>query len=422
MPALARGRQLLRRWWRRTLRRLRRARRATTQAVTPLGRFVAAVALAGLTAGIASGWIEGWFVAVLGALLLLLGLPFLAGARSYRAGLELSRANAVVGGNVEVGVIVENTSARPQLPSVAELPVGDALREVTVPLLGPRQTVELAVGVPALQRGVVAVGPLTVARRDPLGLLRRDLTWPDRHLLHVHPRTAMLPPGSAGLVRDLEGQSSRRLTDSDLSFHAVRDYVPGDAVRHIHWRSTAKTGSLMVRQFEESQTARVAVLFDARREEYGSDEEFELGVSVAASISVQAAREGRERFVASAWAPGRVRPSIDGLEELPSRSPHELLDAWAELDPAVEGLPIDALARNLADSGRALSIVALVTGSLPEAVRLRRAALAFPSDVHVLGIRCEVLAEPRIAWTSPVTLATVGELGDLPRLMTRRIR
>ena len=51
-----------------------------------------------------------------------------------------------------------------------------------------------------------------------------------------------------------------------------------------------------------------------KRQEYVSDDEFELGVSIAASISVQAVREGRERFVASAWAPGRARPSIDGLE------------------------------------------------------------------------------------------------------------
>ncbi|MFC6236187.1 DUF58 domain-containing protein, partial [Leucobacter soli] len=240
--------------------------------------------------------------------------------------------------------------------------------------------------------GVIRVGPLTLARQDPLGLLRREVTWRDRHLLHVHPPTAALPPHSAGLVRDLEGRPSRRLTEADLSFHAVREYAHGDALRHVHWKSTAKTGTLMVRQFEESQTARVAVLFDALREEYASDDEFELGVSVAASLSVQAVREGRERFVASAWAPGRIRPSIDGLEELPSRDPVELLDAWAELGSTEEGLPFEVLARSLADSGRPLSIVALITGSRPDMLRLRRASAAFPPDVQVLAVRCEWLA------------------------------
>ena len=414
-----RRRLMLRRWWRRTSRRVQRVWRTTTQAITPIGWFVIAVTIAGLVAGLAFGWIEGWFVAILGLLLLLIGLPFLLGSRSYRTGILLQRKNVVVGGEVHAVVHVENAAARPQLPAVAELPVGEALREITVPLLGPHHATELPVTVAASKRGVIQVGPLTVARRDPLGLLRREMTWRDKHLIHVHPKTALLPANSAGLVRDLEGQPSRRLTESDLSFHAVRDYMPGDAVRNIHWKSTAKTGSLMVRQFEESQTARVAVLFDARREEYASDDEFELGVSVAASLSVQAVREGRERFVVSAWAPGRVRPSVDGLEELPSRTPVELLDAWAELHQVLEALPFEALARNLSESGRPLSIVMIVTGSAPEVTRMRRAAVAFPPDVHVLGVRCEWLADPKAQWMDPLHLATVGALGDLPRLLTR---
>lgn len=417
---MERRRLLARRWWRRTRNRVRRAWRAATQAITPVGWFVIVVTVVGMIVGPVYGWIEGWFVAILGACVLLIALPFLAGARSYRTRIVLQRKNVVVGGEVHASVRVENSSSRPQLPAVAELPVGEALREITVPLLSAHQVIELPVTVAATKRGVIPVGPLTVARRDPLGLLRREMTWRDRHLVHVHPRTVALPPNSAGLVRDLEGQPSRRLTESDLSFHAVRDYMPGDAVRNIHWKSTAKTGSLMVRQFEESQTARVAVLFDARREEYASDDEFELAVSVAASLSVQAVREGRERFVVSAWTPGRMRPSVDGLEELPARTPVELLDAWAELHAVDDALPFESLARNLSHSGRSLSIVIVVTGSVPDPSRMRRAAVTFPPDVHVLGVRCEWLAEPKAQWMSPINLATVGALGDLPKLMARR--
>ncbi|XPP27582.1 MAG: DUF58 domain-containing protein [Leucobacter sp.] len=410
------------RWWRRTRRSLSRGWRVAAQAITPIGWFVIAVVLTGIVAGAALNWVEAWFVAVLGAILLLIGLPFLLGSRAYRIRLLLGRANVVAGGTVQLRIEVENTAARPQLPAVAELPIGDALRELTVPLLGPHHTTTLPLEVPANRRGVIRVGPITVARRDPLGLLRREVTWRDRHLLHVHPVTVQLPPNSAGLVRDLEGQASTRLTDSDLSFHAVREYMPGDAMRHIHWKSTAKTGAIMVRQYEESQTARVAVLFDARPEEYANDEEFELGVSVAASLSVQAVREGRERFVASAWTPGRMRPSIDGLEELPSRDPVQLLDSWAELESAVDGLPFERLARSLAESGRSLSIVVIVTGSVPELARVRRASIAFPPDVQVLAVRCELLAEPKLQRFDPLTHATVGALGDLPQLMLRGAR
>lgn len=417
--ALSRRRVRAKRWWRRTWRKLNRRFRTATRAITPLGGFVLAVALVGIVLGAAFGWIEAWFVAVLAALLLLIALPFLIGSRAYRTVLGVGRANVVAGGEVHLTVEVQNAVARPQLPAVIELPVGDALRELTVPMLGPHHGTVLPVTVPTQRRGVITVGPLTVARQDPLGLLRREMTWRDVHHVHVHPRTVLLPPNSAGLVRDLEGQSSRRLTDSDLSFHAVREYVPGDAMRHIHWKSTAKTGQLMVRQYEESQTARLAVLFDARREEYASDEEFELGVSIAASISVQAVREGRERFVASAWTPGKLRPNIDGLEELLSRDPVRMLDSWAELGYATEGLPIEVLARSLAHSTRDLSIVVLVTGSVPEVDRLRRAAISFPPDVHVLAMRADLLAEPAAQHIDSLTVATIGALGDLPQLMIR---
>lgn len=417
-----RRRVTVRRWWRRTRRRLVRAWRTTTQAVTPLGWFVAALTATGTVLGAGLSWIEAWFIAALGGLLLLTGLPFLIGSRAYRVSIELDRVSVVAGGEVRLSLRVENEGARPALPAVAELPVGEALREVTIPFIGPHSSAELPMTIPAPRRGLIQVGPLTIARRDPLGLLRREVTWHERHLVHVHPATAQLPPNSAGLVRDLEGAASRRLIDSDLSFYAVREYATGDAMRHVHWKSTAKTGTLMVRQYEESQTARVAVLFDARPEEYQNPDEFELAVSVAASLSVQAVREGRERFVASAWAPGRVRPSIDGLEELPSRDPQQLLNAWSELEPSPEGLPFEALASGLAHSRRPLSIVAIVTGSVPDATRIRRASVSFTPDVHVLAVRCELHAEPRAQRVDPLTMFTVGALGDLPQMMIRSAR
>ena len=422
LSAAERRRLAMRRWLRHTRLRTTRVVSESVEAITPLGWFVLAITILSIIAGATFAWIEAWFVAIVGATLLIVALPFLIGSRSYQVGIDLERANVVAGNDVHVSIRIHNDSARPALPAVAELPVGNALREITIPLIGPHHSVELPVAVPAYRRGVIRIGPLTIARRDPVGLVRREMTWPEKHLLHVHPVTATLPPNAAGLVRDLEGQASQRLTESDLSFHAIREYVHGDALRHVHWKSTAKTGTLMVRQYEESQTARVAVLFDARRDEYTDDDEFELGVSLAASIAVQAVREGRERYIASAWAPGRVRPSIDGLEELPSRNPAELLDAWAELEPAVDGALIERLARGLAESRRPLSIVAIVTGSRTTLDRIRRAAVSFTPDVHIVVIRAELHAEPKAQRMDPLTLLTAGAIGDLPGLMLRSVQ
>lgn len=412
---LGAGRRRARRWWRRNRRRMRR----TVETITPTGYFVLGAAILSLVLAATLGWIEAWFVAAVFGVMLLLGLPFLLGSRAYLIRIAVDRTRVTAGGRVRLGIEVENAGARPALPATAELPVGEALREIAIPFIGPHGETAIPVEIATTARGVIGVGPLKLARRDPLGLVRREITWRDRHLIHVHPRTVLLPPGSVGLVRDLEGASSRRLTDSDLSFHAVREYVHGDALRHVHWKSTAKTGTLMVRQYEESQTARAAILFDADRTSYSDDEEFELGVSAAASLGLLAVREGRERFIASQWAPGRIRPSIDGLEELPAQTPTQLLDAWAELEAAEDPLPIERLARHLAESRRPLSIVMLVTGSVPDPSRLRRAAAAFAEDVDVLVVRCERLADPAARLFDAGTMFTVGALDDLPQLMVR---
>nr|WP_237465296.1 DUF58 domain-containing protein [Leucobacter luti] len=205
-----------------------------------------------------------------------------------------------------------------------------------------------------------------------------------------------------------------------MSFHAVRDYAHGDSRRHIHWRSTAKTGTPMVRQYEESQTARSAILFDANLAEYVSEEAFELGVSVAASLALQAVREGRERFVGTQWVPGRERSPLDGLEELPARTPTQLLDAWSRVVATAEAAPLEVLSRGLAQSRRPLSLVALVTGTVPDAARLRRAAVLFPADVTVITVRCEPLADPGAHRGDASTVLTVGALTDLPQLMLRQ--
>ncbi|MBP6684299.1 MAG: DUF58 domain-containing protein [Leucobacter sp.] len=410
-----------RRWWRRTRNRVRSTASRATQTVTPAGWLALAATVLGAALGMSYGWVEAWFVALLFGLLLVIALPFLLGNRAYLVRISVDRLRVVAGSAVDVHVHIENSSRRPALPATAELPVGDALREVAVPFIPGRGTAELSVAVDAAKRGVIEVGPLTLARRDPLGLLRREVTWRDTHLVRVHPQTVALPPGSAGMVRDLEGAPSTRITDSDLSFHAVREYLPGDALRHVHWKSTAKSGTLMVRQYEESQTARAAVLFDSDFGSYASEAEFELGVSIAASVALQAVREGRERYIATAagWLPGRTRATSDGLAELPSRTVQHLLDAWAELNAVEEPPPIEWLARSLAESRRPLSVVTIVTGSGPELTRLRRAVATFPTDIAVAVVRCELFAEPAARLADGSAYFTAGAVGDLPQLQMR---
>ena len=410
-----------RRWWRRAKRRWGRLTRRVTGTITPAGWLALAATGGGITLGAVFGWVEAWFIGVVFGVLLLVALPFLIGNRAYLVRIAIDRLRVVAGTTLDVRIEVENAASQPALPATAELPVGDALRKIPVPFVPRGGTVEIPVEVAAATRGIITVGPLTLTRRDPLGLLRREVTWRDTHTVRVHPQTVALPPGSAGMVRDLEGAASARLTDADLSFHAVRDYLPGDALRHVHWKSSAKSGTLMVRQYEESQTARAAVLFDSDLASYADADEFELGVSAAASVALQAVREGRERFIATGagWSGDHRGAAPGGLAELPSHTSGQLLDAWAELVAPEEPVPLELLTRSLAESRRALSVVTVVTGSLPDVTRLRRAAASLPPGVAVALVRCESLADPSVRLADGAVYYTVGALGDLPQLQVR---
>ena len=72
----------------------------------------------------------------------------------------------------------------------------------------------------------------------------------------------------AGLLRDLEGVATDAISQSDLAFHALREYVPGDDLRHVHWRSSAKAmgsggeNQLLVRQYLDTRRSHATIVVD----------------------------------------------------------------------------------------------------------------------------------------------------------------
>ena len=218
--------------------------------------------------------------------------------------------------------------------------------------------------IPALARGIVAVGPATTVRSDPIGLLRREHAFADVHQLYVHPRTTALPSTSAGLIRDLEGSPTRRLVDSDMSFHAIREYTAGDSRRQIHWKSTAKTGRLMVRQYEESRRSRMAVVLAVAEAEYSDADEFELAVSCAASLGLRAVRDARDvAIVTGSEIPRVVRGRLRAITHLPASAPRPMLDSFSAVERLENTMPVAEVCRLTAESGDRLSIAFVLVGS-----------------------------------------------------------
>ena len=129
-------------------------------------------------------------------------------------------------------------------------------------------------------------------RGDPLGLIRWDEQWSGTTELLVLPRMVAVDSLGGGTIRDQEGTPSDEVSLSDLAFHALREYVPGDDLRHVHWRSSAKTDTLQVRQYHDTRRSHTTVVVDDDETSYADPEDFETAVSVAASVAARADRDG----------------------------------------------------------------------------------------------------------------------------------
>ncbi len=388
--------------------------------VRPAGALAVFAATVGLGAGLVFGWVEAIVAGVAALVLIVLSIPFLFQSRTYEVELALAHERIVAGSAVRATVTVRNAGRRVALPGRIDVPVGPGLVEFSVPLLRAgalsRQLLEL----PPQRRGIVRIGPATTVRSDPIGLLRRERAFDDAHDLYVHPRTVPVPSTSMGLIRDLDGSPTTRLVDADMSFHAIREYAPGDSRRQIHWKSTAKTGRLMVRQYEESRRSRMAVVLGLADSEYATDSEFELAVSAASSLAVRAVHDARDLdIVVGAEIPRVVRGRLRAIRHIPTVAPRAVLDGFSGVERLASTMTFAEVCRLVAEANERLSIAVMVAGSQVGIAKLRQAALAFPVDASVVAIVCDERAHPRTQVLGALSVVTVGTLDDLSGLLLR---
>jgi hypothetical protein len=205
-----------------------------------------------------------------------------------------------------------------------------------------------------------------------------------------------------------------------MSFHAIREYAAGDSRRHIHWKSTAKTGRLMVRQYEESRRSRMAVVLGVADHEYADGDEFELAVGAAASLGLSAVRDARDvAIVTGSEIPRVVRGRLRAIRHIPAASPRTMLDGFSGVELLESTMPVAEVCRLTAEADDRLSIAFVVVGSRVSLTRLQQAALAFPADTAVVAVICDERAHPRMQTLSALTVFTVGTLDDLSGLLLR---
>ena len=405
--------------------------RAVQGVVTPLGWAVVAGSIVALAVGYAWGWIEiiaiGWGL----ALLVAAASVWLIGRGASTIELMLPTPRVVVGEPAEARLIAANPGRRRFGGVQLEVPVGTRVVERVLPGLPRGGAFDGQFRIPTERRGIVTVGPARTVRADPIGLMRREIVWSQTVELHVHPRTVSIAALSTGFIRDLEGSPTRDLTASDIAFHALREYVPGDDRRFIHWKSSAKTGTFMVRQFEETRRSRLMVLLDLEPGAYADETEFELAVSAAASVGARAIRDARTvSFVVS----GRGRSSAaqgasvaqgtnaaqgSSMRELPTVSRDRLLDALCLVERDEQAVMLPDVARSAAEALTGVSLAFLVTRSARGVSSLRAAASRLPAGIEAVAVQCAPEGDASARTVAGLTVFGIGYLEDLRAMLAR---
>ncbi|CAN5750752.1 hypothetical protein BH10ACT1_BH10ACT1_41020 [soil metagenome] len=263
-------------------------------------------------------------------------------------------------------VSVANRAVLPSTPAVGLDPCGSVVNEIALPRLAPGRVRARTYELPTDRRGRFTVGPLRIARADPLGLAHRVQDQGGVETLWVHPRQHVVTTVGGGRVRRMDGPEIDRLPHGTITFHALREYVRGDDLRHVHWRTSARIGQLMVREHIDVSVP-VITLFIDNRASVHDDESFESALEVVASLLVAAARERYACVVRAASGETVGGPSTVGE----TAAAMDLLAALETTD-----LPLDdAVAALSRDAARDTLLIATghpTFGDLAPLVGLRR--------------------------------------------------
>jgi uncharacterized protein (DUF58 family) len=355
------------------------------------------------------GWREFSYVAGVLFVLVIGAALFAIGRTRLEVGFEVAPQRIVVGDAAAVQFQVKNVGRMPLLPLGLEFGVGESMAAFTLPTLIPGAEFADVAVVPGQRRGVIPLGPVKTQRGDPFGIVRREVVWTDQVELFVHPVTVPLEPLGAGLLRDLEGRTTQDISMSDLAFHTLRDYVPGDDRRYIHWRSSAKFSGLaegerfMVRQFLDTRRSHIAVVTDVERSSYDSEEEFELAVSVGASIAIRALTDDMDLTL------------VCGEHAAIQPPPHLALDTYSRAD--FDGWTLAASTGRLNQLAPEASVVILITGPNCDFAEFQRARAFLPREVNTLALRVKAGGAITLQDGVGLTMVSIGRLADLPRVL-----
>jgi len=309
---------------------------------------------------------------------------------SLRAGRTV-RERLQVGVEGRVDLVVER-SGRRAAPTLRLTEAFDGGRRSARFLLAPTEPGEparAAYQIPTERRGRFELGPLRATVSDPFGLasITRRVLGTEEVIVHPRVHNHLLPlPETGGDRLDRDQRRAHGELDAVGEFLTLREYAPGDDLRRVHWRSTARRDRLMVRQHEARYRSPVLVLLDVRPAAHDAAS-FERAVEACASIAAVLDRTERPYDVmlstgVAVGTPGR-RQLVSVLDELAVVEPHGPGRIVAATSRRRTGALVAITGRADTDAVGAMSVLVRSGGSLTVVATRDDVAVAPPAGRRV---------------------------------------
>ena len=269
-------------------------------------------------------------------------------------------------------VTVRNTSTWLPITASGHDRVADEDLPFDLPRLAPGASESTDLPIPTQRRGEIGFGPLTLHRYALADLAEVRQTYGERTTVLVEPRILEALSLPAGTRRGHIG-ADERIAHGGTDLTGLREYLPGDDLRRLHWATSARRGSLMVREDADPSAPHLSVLLDDRTDSYDGDG-FEEAVDVAASLLATAA-ESR--------SPSRVVTFSGSIDVTMTTQPTAIATG---LDPALLGQLATVQTTAEGTTGAHLysgspDIFAIVTGSRAKLAPLLSDAAAAPVGI-----------------------------------------
>jgi uncharacterized protein (DUF58 family) len=335
---------------------------------------------------------------LLGPISYLLGRRKLGGIEVARHGKSVMTAGEL--GQVTLKVRNEGQTrqfymaVRDSLPEGLESP--DA-GEVLVADLAPGGEQRLQYSLHARRRGVYQVGPTVLEGWDFLGLYRFSRTVGRQVELLVYPRPLPVPNlWRSSLHGRTPNKPRKRIVGPSSDFHGVRDYAPGDDLRRVAWKVSARRGKLAVIETEQTEATEAVVIVDlaaATHRGQGDRSTVEYAATLAASVTAEALGRGCNV--------GLIAHGSEDWSVLVSSNPRQqlaILEALARIRPDGTKSLSEALPLHEAELPPGCSVIVISAGTSPEHAALAGRLRALQHPVTWLALAPHTFASaPRDA-------------------------